>query len=78
VHSFGMREAIDVAFIDRQGHVLKVVRALPPRRILSCGRAIATLERRAEQGTPWFRPGETVGLAVGPMERIEGTEGRAR
>jgi uncharacterized membrane protein (UPF0127 family) len=78
VHSFGMRAAIDVAFIDRQGRVLKAARALPPGRILSCAQAVGTLERRAEQGKPWFRPGETVRLVAGTAEHIQRTEGKAR
>lgn len=73
VHSFGMREAIDVAFVDKQGRVLRAVRALPPRRVLSCRRAVATLERRAEQGKSWFEPGETVRLVAGMPEHIHTT-----
>lgn len=33
VHSFGMRYAIDVVFCDREGRVLRVARALQPRRL---------------------------------------------
>lgn len=78
VHSFGMREAIDVAFIDRQGRVLKAVCALPPGRVLFCKRAVGTLERRAEQGKPWFRPGETVGLVADVAAQPRRTEGKVR
>ncbi|PJM89118.1 hypothetical protein CV044_11450 [Achromobacter ruhlandii] len=47
VHTFGMRYAIDVAFVSRDGCVLKVCRALPPRRIASCLGAVAVVEVRA-------------------------------
>lgn len=33
VHTFGMKMAIDVLFIDRQNRVRKISRALPPNRI---------------------------------------------
>ncbi len=32
IHTVGMRYAIDVVFIDRDGRVLRVTRALPPLR----------------------------------------------
>ncbi|PWV41544.1 hypothetical protein DDK21_10435 [Achromobacter xylosoxidans] len=47
VHTFGMRHAIDVAFVSRGGRVVKVRRALPPRRIASCLGAVAVVEVRA-------------------------------
>ena len=33
VHTFGMRFAIDVAFLDRSGEVVKTCRDLRPRRV---------------------------------------------
>jgi len=50
VHTFGMRFPIDVVFTDAQGHAVRVVRALPPRRIAFCKRAHAAIETRAGQG----------------------------
>ncbi|MBD9385371.1 DUF192 domain-containing protein [Achromobacter sp. ACM02] len=47
VHTFGMRYAIDVAFISRQGRVLAVRRALAPCRMASCLGAVAVVEMRA-------------------------------
>lgn len=35
VHTFGMRFAIDVAFVDRRCRVLKIYRGLRPRRMSS-------------------------------------------
>ncbi|HET8955498.1 MAG TPA: DUF192 domain-containing protein [Solirubrobacterales bacterium] len=34
VHTFGMRFALDVYFLDRDGRVLSVRRRVPPRRFL--------------------------------------------
>ena len=44
VHTFGMRFALDVAFLDATGRVLELRRALPPNRIVSCPGAVAVLE----------------------------------
>ena len=49
VHTFGMRFAIDVAFLDERGRAIRVERALPPRRVLFCRRAFAVLEARTGQ-----------------------------
>jgi uncharacterized membrane protein (UPF0127 family) len=64
IHTFGMKEALDVAFIDRQGCVLQVVRELPAGRLLACKTAVCTLERRSSLGGPWFEVGDTVKLLV--------------
>lgn len=34
VHTFGMRFALDVYFLDREGRVLSVRRRVPPNRVL--------------------------------------------
>ena len=47
VHTFGMRYAIDVAFISRRGRVLAVRRALAPCRVALCLGAVAVVEMRA-------------------------------
>ncbi len=47
VHTFGMRHAIDVAFVSRDGRVVKVCRALAPRRLALCLGAVAVVEVRA-------------------------------
>jgi uncharacterized membrane protein (UPF0127 family) len=64
IHTFGMKESIDVAFIDRHGRVLEAIRGLPPRRFLACKKAACTLERRSMTHELWFEQGETIGLAV--------------
>lgn len=43
VHSFGMRRAIDVVFVDRDGRVIDA-RTLPPRRFASCRGAAEAFE----------------------------------
>lgn len=44
IHMFFMRFAIDVAFVDRDGRVVSVRRALRPWRIAMALRAFATIE----------------------------------
>lgn len=44
VHTFGMRFALDVFFLDDGGAVLRERRAVPPGRVLGCRRAAAVLE----------------------------------
>ena len=44
VHTFGMRYALDLVFLDPAGQVLKLTRQLQPWRMSSCPRAHATLE----------------------------------
>ena len=62
IHTFGMRYAIDVAFVDRAGVVRKVVRdVLPNKRIRDAG-AAAVLERRAIPRELWFEEGEQIAL----------------
>ena len=49
VHTFGMRFAIDVVFLDAHGRVLRVVERVPPRRIVSCRGARAVVEIPAQE-----------------------------
>lgn len=44
VHTFGMRYALDLVFLDPTGRVLKLVRGLRPWRMAACAHAHATLE----------------------------------
>jgi uncharacterized membrane protein (UPF0127 family) len=46
VHTFGMRFAIDVAFLDERARPLRVERSVRPRRVLVCRRAFAVIESR--------------------------------
>ena len=47
VHTFGMRTAIDVLFLDTNFKPLKRVFGLPPRRFSMCWRACSVLEMPA-------------------------------
>jgi uncharacterized membrane protein (UPF0127 family) len=47
VHTFGMRFAIDVAFLDEAGRPIRVERSVPRRRVLVCRGAFAVLEAPA-------------------------------
>lgn len=44
IHSFGMRNAIDVVFCGAGGEILRIVEALPPRRLCWSWRAQAVWE----------------------------------
>lgn len=44
VHTFGMRRAIDVVFMDRRGRILKTVHALHPNRAAWCEGADSVVE----------------------------------
>jgi uncharacterized protein len=61
VHTFFMRFAIDVAFLDREGRVLKVVPELRPWRVAGCRGARQVLELAA---------GEAGRRGVGPGDRL--------
>ena len=44
VHTFGMRFAVDLHWLDGGGQVLRVDRRVPPRRVRGCRRARAVVE----------------------------------
>lgn len=44
IHTFGMRFAIDVVFVDRRGRVVRIAHAVPPRRARFSWRAFAAVE----------------------------------
>ena len=59
IHTFSMRFAIDVAFVAKDGRVLKVRQAVPPRRIAVALRAFAVIELPAGAlGASDTRPGD--------------------
>lgn len=62
VHTFFMRFAIDVVFIDRDGEVMSVREAVPPWRAVSQRGARWTLELAA---------GEAVRVGIGPGDRLD-------
>ncbi len=79
VHTFGMREAIDVAFVGHDGRVLGAEQLVGPMRSLRCRDSVAVLERfspcdadakDACDMQPWFEVGDEVGLRA---EHLAGT-----
>jgi uncharacterized membrane protein (UPF0127 family) len=55
VHTFGMRFALDIGFLDRDGGLLVVRSAIPAKRIVSCREAGAVLEIPSSQGGEFWR-----------------------
>jgi uncharacterized membrane protein (UPF0127 family) len=70
VHTFGMRFAIDLVYIDRRNVVRKVRNSVPPGRLSGCLRAHSVLELAAGtlKSTP-VRPGDT--LHFSPVSHSE-------
>jgi len=60
IHTFGMRFPIDVAFVSADGSVLEVHRNVGVRKRLHCRHAVATFEREATEGAPWFSVGQRI------------------
>lgn len=56
VHTFGMRLALDIYFLDSAGRVLTLHRRVPPRRVLWCRGAAAVLEIPAGEGGEFRAP----------------------
>jgi uncharacterized membrane protein (UPF0127 family) len=50
VHTFGMRFALDLVWLDRDGAVVRVDLGVPPRRFKACRAARSVLEARAGAG----------------------------
>lgn len=71
IHTFGMRFALDVDFLDADGQLLRRVRDVGPRRIVWCRGAAAVLERRAArpERRPAGRGGSRAPRAQGPRSR---------
>jgi uncharacterized membrane protein (UPF0127 family) len=44
VHTFGMRFALDLVFLDERQRVVEIQTAVPPRRLVRCPDAMAVLE----------------------------------
>jgi uncharacterized membrane protein (UPF0127 family) len=48
VHTFGMRFALDLLWLDAGGRVVRVDRGVPPNRLKACREARAVLELPAQ------------------------------
>ena len=74
VHTAGMRFAIDVVFVDRQGYAVKVVRNLRPWRIALAARGRAVVEMAAGS-LRWGQvlPGDRLYLTPAPPPQLDST-----
>ena len=61
VHTFGMRDYIDIAFVSADGVVLESYRAVGPCHRRRCRKAVITLERLSAE-TRWYERGDKVEL----------------
>ena len=60
VHTIGMRYALDIAFADRNGIVLRSERNVRPGRVLSCRGATFVLERPHGLRMSWPENGDGI------------------
>lgn len=60
VHTIGMRYALDIAFVDRNGIVLRSERNVKPGRVLSCRGATFVLERPHDPRMSWPENGDGI------------------
>ena len=70
VHTFGMRQSIDVAFASSRGLILESHRNVGANRRLRCKAASITLERIASRAR-WFEQGDRLELKGAAMEALE-------
>jgi uncharacterized protein len=54
VHTFGMRFALDLIWLDGGGRVVRVDAAVPPRRFRTCLRARSVIEVRGGASAPFL------------------------
>ena len=55
VHTFGMRFTLDLVWLDEAGDVVRIDRAVPPRRVKTCRAARSVLETRAGGAEAFLR-----------------------
>jgi hypothetical protein len=57
VHTFGMRFALDLIWLDKQGTVVRVDRDVPPRRMRACFHARSVVETLAGHADAFLSAG---------------------
>lgn len=72
VHTFGMGERIDIAFVDSRGMVLEVFLGVEPSRLRRRRGACAVIERVSLADRPWYQVGDRLGLAVVGLDGKKG------
>src|SRR3954447_7954139 len=60
VHTFGMRFALDLFWLDARGDIVRVDRAVPPWRIARCANAAAVIEVPSRASRPGAAAAATV------------------
>ena len=76
VHSFGMQDALDVAFVDKEGRIVASERNVQPSRVCSHPKAAAVLERRSRSASAyWPLEGERLWISSSMMT-FDGKEER--
>ena len=73
VHTYLMRYAIDIAFIDKAGQVVSSYRSVGPGCRLRQRGAWAVIERAASRISPWYEQGAYVDACV--LRAAQGKEG---
>ena len=61
VHTFTMRFPLDLIWLDKAGHVVRVDPGVPPRRLKSCLRARSVLEARGGSADAFLAAGLVAG-----------------
>jgi uncharacterized membrane protein (UPF0127 family) len=64
VHTFGMRFEIDVIFLARDGQILRLVRSLRRRRVVTCLAASAAIETVAGASGRFLAAGAATAVAA--------------
>jgi len=59
VHTFGMRFALDLLWLDKQGRTIRVDYEVPPLRLRSCRQAHSVIEVAAGEGRDLVESGYT-------------------
>jgi uncharacterized membrane protein (UPF0127 family) len=57
VHTFGMRFALDLVWLDGEGRIVEIRRGVPRRRTIACGRARSVVELSAGQADAFLAAG---------------------
>ena len=71
IHTAGMRDSIDVAFVDRSGQVIEAHRSVRPFCHLRNRKAAAVVERFSSCRGPWFTTGDRIVVSMLPEEGKE-------
>ena len=60
VHTFGMRFALDLVWLDGRRRVVRIDRAVPPFRVRSCRQARSVLEADSRFSNQWSAYGSSL------------------